>query len=233
MSYHSPVTTHQSPEWQDMRQVRSVPLTSTERITQLTFEVRAERFAMSPPSDVQVVAGEKQVELRWKADDNPFIDGYTVTRQKVGDSSRFTFHVSRNEFIDTDVEEDAAYTYQLSVRFKSGAELTSDPLTVMVRPVVKETVLRQNYPNPFNPETWIPYELAHDATVTLEVYDARGGLVRRLDLGFQIRGRYTSHQKAARWDGRNDVGERVASGVYFYQLRAGSYTATRKMVILK
>jgi hypothetical protein len=173
------------------------------------------------------------VTLRWKADDNPFIDSHTITRQKVGDSSCFTFHVSRNEFIDVDVEEDATYVYQVSVRFKSGAELTSDPLTVMVLPVIKETVLRQNYPNPFNPETWIPYELATDAKTSIEIYTPMGQLVRTLDLGFQKRGRYLRREKAAYWDGRNEMGERVASGVYFYVLKAGSFAATRKMVILK
>ncbi|MBI1923096.1 hypothetical protein HYR99_02485 [Candidatus Poribacteria bacterium] len=79
--------------WLDMRQVQSMKLAATGRITEIPFEIRAERFAMSPPADVQAIAGEKQVELRWKADDNPFIDGYSIERQKVGDeASRFTFH---------------------------------------------------------------------------------------------------------------------------------------------
>lgn len=96
----------------------------------------------------------------------------------------------------------------------------------------KKTVLKQNYPNPFNPETWIPYELAKDTDVLIELYDLRGQLVRRLELGFQRRDRYTSREKAALWDGRNQIGERVASGIYFYVLRAGDFTATRKMAIL-
>ena len=137
------------------------------------------------------------------------------------------------QFVDTDVEEDAAYTYQVSVRFKSGAELTSDLLTVTVVPAVKETALRQNYPNPFNPETWIPYELASDANASIAIYNPIGQLVRTLDLGFQKRGHYVSREKAAYWDGRNAMGERVASGVYFYLLKAGRFVATRKMVILK
>ena len=96
-----------------------------------------------------------------------------------------------------------------------------------------ETVLLPNYPNPFNPETWIPYHLAHAADVTLTIYDAEGAVVRRLDLGHQPAGYYADQSKAAYWDGRNERGESVASGVYFYQLRAGDYTALRRMVIVK
>ena len=97
----------------------------------------------------------------------------------------------------------------------------------------KETTLLPNYPNPFNPETWIPYHLVHAADVTLTIYDTKGALVRRLELGHQPAGYYTDRTKAAYWDGRNDSGEQVASGVYFYHLRAGNYNAVRRMVILK
>ena len=81
----------------------------------------------------------------------------------------------------------------------------------------QETVLLPNYPNPFNPETWIPYHLVHAANVTLTVYDTQGALVRRLDLGHQSAGYYTDRAKAVYWDGRNESGESVASGVYFYK----------------
>ena len=97
----------------------------------------------------------------------------------------------------------------------------------------KETVLLPNYPNPFNPETWIPYHLSHAADVTLTIYDTKGVPVRQLDLGHQPAGYYTDRAKAAYWNGRNESGESVASGVYFYQLRAGAYTALRRMVIVK
>ena len=97
----------------------------------------------------------------------------------------------------------------------------------------KETALLANFPNPFNPETWIPYQLANDANVTLTVYDTNGAPVRQFDLGHQSAGFYTTRTKAAYWDGRNDTGESVASGVYFYQLQAGDYTDLRRMVILK
>ncbi len=99
--------------------------------------------------------------------------------------------------------------------------------------VPKETELLPNYPNPFNPETWIPYRLAEDGFVTLTIYDPRGHIVRRLDVGHQNASVYESRSKAIYWDGRNEGGDRVASGVYFYTLTAGDYSATRKMVILK
>ena len=96
-----------------------------------------------------------------------------------------------------------------------------------------ETRLLSNYPNPFNPETWIPYHLANDTDVQISIYDINGALVRQLDLGDQRAGYYTSRSRAAYWDGRNEFGERVATGIYFYQLQAGSESFLRKMVILK
>ena len=96
-----------------------------------------------------------------------------------------------------------------------------------------ETELLHNYPNPFNPETWIPYRLAEDAFVTLTIYDLSGHVVRTLEVGYQIASAYENRSKAIYWDGRNGLGEGVASGIYFYHLSAGDYSATRKMVILK
>ena len=96
-----------------------------------------------------------------------------------------------------------------------------------------ETGLLSNYPNPFNPETWIPYQLSESVDVSVSIYAVDGHLVRRLDLGHQAAGIYQSKSRAAYWDGRNSFGERVASGLYFYTLTAGDFTATRKMLIRK
>ena len=96
-----------------------------------------------------------------------------------------------------------------------------------------ETALLPNYPNPFNPETWIPYQLAEATDVTMTLYAADGRLVRTLALGFQPAGVYRSRTRAAYWDGRNEFGEPVASGIYFYTVTAGDFTATRKMLIRK
>ena len=94
-------------------------------------------------------------------------------------------------------------------------------------------LLLQNYPNPFNPETWIPYQLSEDSQVSVSIYDTTGQLVRTLSLGFQSAGFYNSQGRAAYWDGRNNVGERVASGIYFYQLTTPSFQQTRRLVIVK
>lgn len=97
----------------------------------------------------------------------------------------------------------------------------------------QETKLLANYPNPFNPETWIPYQLAKPADVNVSIYATDGALVRTLALGHQAIGVYQSRGRAAYWDGRNTLGEPVASGVYFYTLTAGEFIATRRMLILK
>ena len=96
-----------------------------------------------------------------------------------------------------------------------------------------QNLLLQNYPNPFNPETWIPYQLSEDSPVSIAIYDTTGKLVRTLALGFQSAGFYNDQERAAYWDGRNALGERVASGVYFYQLTTPSFQETRRLVILK
>ena len=97
----------------------------------------------------------------------------------------------------------------------------------------KKTALLANYPNPFNPETWIPYHLAEATDVTVRIYAAGGTLIRTLALGHQVAGIYQTRNRAIYWDGKNAVGESVASGVYFYTLTAGNFTATRKMLITK
>ena len=109
--------------------------------------------------------------------------------------------------------------------------LVLEQLLAILKP--RETVLLANYPNPFNPETWIPYQLATPAHVTVTIYDINGNAVRTLALGHQSAGTYHSQARAAYWDGRNAQGEHVASGLYFYTLKAGEFTATRKMLIRK
>ena len=118
-----------------------------------------------------------------------------------------------------------------SIAFRQGIANLENLLSSLIIP--KETALLANYPNPFNPETWIPYQLAASADVTLTIYDMNGGIVRRLEVGHQAAGMYRSRNRALYWDGRNERGESVASGLYFYTLRADKFTATRKMLIRK
>jgi WD40 repeat protein len=97
----------------------------------------------------------------------------------------------------------------------------------------RQTTLLPNFPNPFNAETWMPYALSQTADVQIGIYDTQGHLVRLLELGHRAMGRYVRHCDAAHWDGRNDAGEPVTSGVYFYSLQAGDFRATRKLVLKK
>ena len=114
--------------------------------------------------------------------------------------------------------------------FKQGIENLENLLALLIP---EETALLRNYPNPFNPETWIPYQLAEPAEVTLTIYDMNGKMVRHLAVGHQAAGMYRNRSRAVYWDGRNQLGESVASGLYFYTLTAGDFTATRRMLILK
>ena len=117
-----------------------------------------------------------------------------------------------------------------SIAFKQGIKNLENLLASLIP---EETALLRNYPNPFNPETWIPYQLAESAEVTLTIYDINGQLIRRLAVGHQAAGMYRSRSRAVYWDGRNQLGESVASGLYFYTLTADNFTETRRMLILK
>ena len=133
----------------------------------------------------------------------------------------------------TDVQQwlRAAHKVNLADSMYQRGMLTLEQLLTVLTP--KNTILLPNYPNPFNPETWIPYQLAEPAEITLSIYSVDGILIRTLGLGYQPAGIYRSRDRAAYWDGTNEVGEPVASGVYFYTLSAGSFNGTRKMLIIK
>ena len=184
----------------------------------------------------------------------PTFDGYKVTVRNLSTNSTITASVQGNYF--------AAATADLArqnvVKIGDVIELRvispdgnveTQPLKYKVTPQhiatavlsvklesigkPKQSQLLQNYPNPFNPETWIPYQLTEDSSVSISIYDSSGKLIRTLPLGVQASGFYNSQSRAAYWDGKNQVGEPVASGVYFYTFTAGEFSATRKMLILK
>ena len=114
--------------------------------------------------------------------------------------------------------------------FQRGIRFLEQLLTVLIP---QETRLLPNYPNPFNPETWMPYQLAAPSEVSISIHAADGKLVRTFALGHLAAGIYRSRSRAAYWNGKNAFGEPVASGIYFYTLTAGDFTATRKMLIRK
>ncbi len=133
---------------------------------------------------------------------------------------------------------------RLSVFYEKIEEISGDPTQIaLVKRFLKQllmpteaplvTKLHANYPNPFNPETWIPYQLAADTEITIHIYDTTGKIVRTVFSGHQASGYYLTRSKAAYWDGRNELGEQVASGVYIYQLTTPTFRETKRLVILK
>ena len=130
----------------------------------------------------------------------------------------------------------AAYVYNSVEDFNTPRftfAVDSFGLSVTTLAQVKRTALFQNFPNPFNPETWMPYRLAADVPVTFRIYNLKGEQIRALSLGEQKAGNYINRETAAYWDGTNQVGESVSSGIYYYSLQAGTVERTRRMVILK
>ena len=144
---------------------------------------------------------------------------------QVGDTLRLTFTdiasgrpIGKIDYTITSDDIRNAYTT---------LHLTFDSIAPM------HTQLLQNYPNPFNPETWIPYQLASDADVSIIIYSQSGKRIRTILLGSQAAGSYLTKGSAAYWDGRNGRGELVGSGLYFYYLRASDFTDVKRMIILK
>ena len=187
-------------------------------------------------------------------DGKPLLDGYKVIVRNLRTNRTITGQVQGDYFAaaTADLKRrsviQAGDVVEVRVIGPSG-NVESQTLTVKVTPEhlanavlsirldgigqPNENLLLQNYPNPFNPETWIPYQLSEDSPVSISIYDTTGQLVRTLTLGFQSAGFYNSQGRAAYWDGRNEIGERVASGIYFYQLTTPDFQQTRRLVIVK
>ena len=158
------------------------------------------------------------------------IDGVTMPLHGL-DRKKDTEITVELEF-DGDMDADATLTFTVgadAIANYNGPALTAQ-LSVTAS---KDNALAANFPNPFNPETWIPYQLARDADVMLTIHALDGQLVRLLPLGVQPAGTYYRRSRAAYWNGKNEFGEPVASGLYFYTLTAGDFSATRKMLIRK
>ena len=158
------------------------------------------------------------------------IQGVTIGTFGVNrvNDTQITVELAFNGNFDTDS------TLTFTVGKEAIADYTGPALTAQL-PVTadREDALLVNFPNPFNPETWIPYQLAKPAEVTITIYAVSGHVVRQLVLGHQAAGIYRNRSRAAYWDGKNEFSEPVASGLYFYTLTAGDFTATRKMLIQK
>ena len=140
------------------------------------------------------------------------------------------------QFVDEHIEPGNVYFYYLeNIDFQGRRQRTHIIKVEMLITwgQIKCSALYPNFPNPFNPDTWIPFKLASDSPVVIDIYNIKGKLVRRLDLGHKEAGYYLDKLSAAHWDGRSQTGERVASGIYFYKIKAGQFTATCRMILLK
>ena len=181
-------------------------------------------------------------------------DGYRVTIQNTRTNAVMKARVHGNYFAAATADLNYRSVVELGDRLELtvtdiDGNITSERFNFTVTPMnlahaalnvtldsigtPKQSLLLQNYPNPFNPETWIPYRLSEDGQVSVSIYDPNGARIRTLSLGYQSAGFYQDHGRAAYWDGRNDLGEPVASGVYFYQLTTPAFQQTRRMLILK
>ena len=165
---------------------------------------------------------------------------------RVGQSESEVVNVLRTAGTTGAVTVDIASVHYFDNLYNHGYEIVKDednlPIEVIpavgdapsnIQQIPLETVLLSNYPNPFNPETWIPYQLSRASDVKITIYNTRGVVVRELVLGHQKVGYYMTRNRAAHWDGKNNIGERVATGVYFCTFKAGNFTASRKMLIRK
>ena len=149
-------------------------------------------------------------------------------------AARYGEQITGNPTPNPDINRNGVVDIEDLIQVATAIDSANSTYSAPTQPLApEETALLPNYPNPFNPETWIPYQLAKDSDVTITIYDTQGVSVCRLPIGFQFAGYYTDRSRAVYWDGRNNVGERVASGMYFYTFTAGDFTATRKMLIRK
>jgi len=209
----------------------------------------------SLPVELSAFSGtitQEGVLLKWRTESETNNLGFHVYRSetKDGEYVRITPRLIKGQgsdstlydysFLDETAEEGQSYWYLIEDIDFSGITEKSDPIqvgfsrkAVPLKVLPAHFALYQNYPNPFNPETWFPYDLAEQANVEITIYNASGKQIRTLSLGAQPAGKYLTKDRAAYWDGRSDTDERVSSGIYYYHFRAGDYSATKKMIILK
>ena len=167
--------------------------------------------------------------------------GFMLTATDEAPTPSTDVDLFRIKIWDRDNEDSVVYDNKLGEADDSyaGTEISGGDIKIHRGPLSAPAArpakfaLRQSFPNPFNPDTWIPYELSDDAHVVIRIHDVSGRLVRTLDMGYRPTGFYTNKNKAAYWDGKNEAGEQVSSGVYFYTIQAGDFTATRKMVVAR
>lgn len=200
-------------------------------------------------SSLSAEASEIGVIIRWHTIHETDNAGFNILRSMSGDGK----HTKLNQYliegqgtsaiphdyqyVDRDVAAGNTYYYQVESVDMLGGKSTIKTISLEVSEDAlnppERNELGQNYPNPGNPDTWIPYILSSEGDTSIDIYNMAGQLIRTLELGYKNPGRYTSKVMAAHWDGKTFAGSEVPSGVYFYTLKAGSFVATRKLIMLK
>ena len=221
------ITVSQYPPW-DVNEDGSVDATDSSLVTAALGQTGAD--IADPRTDVNGDGTVDQDDLTLVTD-NIDADGNAPSNSDI-----FTLLDQESlEALDPEVLETYLITLRAesdgSSKYQKAIAILEALLATIIPP--KQTRLLANYPNPFNPETWIPYHLANPSTVRITIYNPQGVIIRRLDLGHQQSGYYTHRSRAAYWDGRNAFGERVASGIYFYQFQGDNISSVRKLLILK
>jgi len=209
-------------------------------------DVYAQRVFSDSSLPVELSAFTARVEngrviLKWRTESEPF--GFHIHRiDEKGRSVRITRRAivpsnpSQKEFTYIDTPPHGGIgRYRVEVIDLDGSRKLYPPITVELKAGLKpaRTELLQNFPNPFNPDTWIPFTLSEPGEVVIRIFSSDGKLIRTLNLGKLGPGDYTSKDKAAYWDGRDEIGQPAASGIYFYSLQAPGFSAVRKMVLSK
>ena len=216
----------------------------TSKKVSIVFSWDVDRSGTVNVSDITLIANSFGQKVSGKNDADVNNDGYV----NILDLIIVTKHFGESSTPASPSKESNVSPENLSVLkslYKSIENLpSSDPDVAMAKellirliklntPQITESQLLQNYPNPFNPETWIPFRLSKPGTVNLGIYSASGQLIRSIDLGYKDMGDYSDKDKSAYWDGKNESGEQVSSGIYFYSIKAGDFTAIKKMIVKK
>jgi hypothetical protein len=199
-------------------------------------------------SSFTALADGKKVTLKWQTSSEIGNIGFYVYRGENEDGpfkrisrlikgAGYSAMGRAYEYIDQKVKTNRTYFYYLVNIDIHGARDKSDTIQATMKHawsnIHQEYRLFQNYPNPFNPETWIPFQLPKASEVNIRIYNAAGQLVKTINLGYKQAGVYTGKSNAVYWNGRNDIGEKLASGIYFYELRTETFSTIRKMILLK
>ncbi|MBI1924246.1 hypothetical protein HYR99_08340 [Candidatus Poribacteria bacterium] len=215
--------------WHSLAVAQALPVSQGERVTLTVKVINTGDVALSGvQAQLEPDATPAWIRLETRTPRSVEVPAKSAALPRPSAAIPLTFTV------DGEAPEEAETSIRVSIRDGQRNVWTKIvPLKVLPRPKPKDSQLLQNYPNPFNPETWIPYQLAKAAHVRISIYEPSGRLVRTLDLGHRQAGFYTSRAEAAYWDGRNETGERVSSGLYFYQLQTDHFSAMRRMVIMK